>query len=341
MHLLVLRFSAMGDVALTVPVLRGVLEANDQLEILMVSNKNFEPMFHDIERLNFYGINLKNYSGFGGLFRLYKQLKSIGSWDAVIDLHSVMRTWVLDNLFQAARVPVFKIDKGRKEKKALVQHKIDGFYPLKHTTQRYLDVFESFGISGEIKTGAVLHKSLKAETSLQRFLSEKGISKDKKWLGIAPFARHKEKTWPFAKVVALIEEIDKVGDSQIFLLGGADEAEALQNLANLYPRCHNMANVLSLDAEIALAHMLDVVVAMDSFNMHLAALCDTKVVSIWGGTHPFSGFGPLNDNDQFIVQIAHQKLNCRPCSVFGSKQCYRKDWACLEGIEVKDVLKYV
>jgi ADP-heptose:LPS heptosyltransferase len=100
-----------------------------------------------------------------------------------------------------------------------------------------------------------------------------------------------------------------------------------------------MAGVFSLDEEIALVHQLDAVISMDSFNMHLAALCDTKVISIWGGTHSFAGFGPLNNNEQFIVEVAHDELDCRPCSVFGSKPCYRGDWACLKRIEVADVLK--
>jgi ADP-heptose:LPS heptosyltransferase len=86
-------------------------------------------------------------------------------------------------------------------------------------------------------------------------------------------------------------------------------------------------------------HKLDGVVAMDSFNMHLAALCNTKVVSIWGGTHHFAGFGPLNDNEKYIVEVSHEELTCRPCSVFGGAPCYRGDWACLNYIKVSKVVE--
>ena len=99
-----------------------------------------------------------------------------------------------------------------------------------------------------------------------------------------------------------------------------------------------MAGVFSLEEEIALMYELDEVIAMDSFNMHLSALCNTKVVSIWGGTHRFAGFGPLNNNEKNIVEVPVEELECRPCSVFGSKPCHRGDLACLEQIQVSDVI---
>ena len=341
MRLLVIRFSSMGDVVLTVPVLRGVLKDNPQLEITMVSNGAYEAMFHDIERLTFYRVNLNNYTGFRGLYKLFKELKALDSWDAVIDLHSVMRTWTIGGFFKIVGVPVFKLDKGRAEKKALVRKNNKVFKPLKHTTERYLDVFRAFGINGEVETGDVLHINDRAGKSLQEFLSENGLIKDKMWLGLAPFSKHKQKTWPLSKITALIEALGDKGIYQIFLLGGSDEGEDLRNLAALYSHCTNLAGVFSLDEEIALMHQFDAVVAMDSFNMHLAALCNTRVISIWGGTHRYAGFGPLNDNNLNIVQILHDELSCRPCSVFGSKPCYRGDLACLKGIEIEDVLKLI
>ena len=341
MRLLAIRFSSMGDVALTVPVLRGVLKLNPQLEITMVSNGSFEAMFHEIDRLTFYRGNLQNYAGFGGLYRLFKELKALGTWDAIIDLHSVMRTWTIGGFFRLAGVPVFKLDKGRAEKKALVRENNKVFNLLKHTTERYLDVFKEFGLEGEIASGDVLHVNEGAGKSLEDFLTENGLIKDKMWLGLAPFSKHKQKTWPLSKITSLIETLGEKDIYRIFLLGGSDEAEDLRNLAALYPHCTNLADVFSLDEEIALMHQLDVVVAMDSFNMHLAALCNTKVISVWGGTHRFAGFGPLNDNVQNIVQVSHKDLACRPCSVFGNKPCYRGDWACLRGIEVDDVLKLI
>jgi len=339
MRLLVIRFSAMGDVTLTVPVLRGVLQKNPNLRITMVSNASFEPLFHDIDRLDFFRVQLDNYSGLTGLYQLFKKLKKAGDWDAVIDLHSVMRTWVLGALFKVSGVPVRKIDKGRQEKKLLVRKENKSFKQLKHSTERYLDVFKSFGVEGMVESGPVVHVIDKAKKSLEQFLEENELSHDKKWLGLAPFSKHKQKTWPLSKVTSLLEALKADGNYQIFLLGGKDDLKELDSLTTLYPQVINMAGKFSLDEEIALVHQLDLIISMDSFNMHLAALCGTKVISIWGGTHPFAGFGPLNDNDKYIVQVAQNELECRPCSVFGSKPCFRGDWACLRGIEPDQVLK--
>lgn len=338
MKLLVIRFSAMGDVALTVPVLRGVLEANPELELTLVTNKLFKPFFNDIDRLNVFGVKLSEYKGLKGLRRLYRELKTSEDWDAVIDLHSVMRSWVLSGLFRLSGKKVYRIDKGREEKAELVSGDRQKFRELKHTTERYLDVFKQFGLQGEVKSGPVITPSQEAKDQLSNFFTSNGLKKEGKWLGLAPFSVHRQKTWPFNKVEELIAKLNAEEGTQIFLLGGPDESEALKKLAAGYKNCQNMAGLFSLEEEIALMYDLDLMIAMDSFNMHLAALCDTKVISIWGGTHYYAGFGPLNDNVKNIVEVDPAALNCRPCSVFGGKPCHRGDWACLEQIQVEDVL---
>src|SRR5690606_4511860 len=82
---------------------------------------------------------------------------------------------------------------------------------------------------------------------------------------------------------------------------------------------------------------LDVMVAMDSLNMHLAALLGVPVISIWGPTHPFSGFGPYGQGNEAIVQVPVAELECRPCSIFGNKPCFRKDLACMNRITPETV----
>ena len=338
MKLLVIRFSAMGDVALTVPVIRGVLEANPELDITMVSNATFEPFFNGIDRFKFYGIKLKEYSGVIGLRRLYKELDRIDKWDAIVDLHSVMRSWVVGGFFKLAGTKVCRIDKGREEKAELVNKEGKKLVLLKHTTERYLEVFKSFGLDGQSSSGPVLVPTDSSKLNLQNFLKANGINKEGKWIGIAPFSVHRQKTWPRAKIESLIARLANDESTRIFLFGSPAESASLKEMTAEFRNCQIMAGVLSLEEEIALMYELDVMIAMDSFNMHLAALCNTKVVSIWGGTHYFAGFGPLNDNLKNIVEIDPKELTCRPCSVFGSKTCYRGDWACLEQIEVDTVI---
>lgn len=339
MQALVIRFSSLGDVALTVPVLRGVLAGNERLHITFVSNKKFAPLFYNIPRLRFYGVELSQHKGIGGLHRLFKELASLEHWDKIIDLHSVMRTWVISTFFKFSGHRVYEIDKGRDEKKALIRQRNKELVRLPHTTERYLQVFSEAGIPGTMERGDCIWVQDEARDNLMRFLYDNEVHKEKIWLGIAPFSKHREKEWPLPKVNELISKLAATDAYKIMLLGGGDnEVRLLKQIAATHEHTLNLAGVLGLEEEISLMHHLDCVVSMDSFNMHLAALCGVKVVSIWGATHYFAGFGPLNDNEKYIVETSPADLSCRPCSVFGDKPCFRGDLACLTSITVEQVM---
>ena len=83
---------------------------------------------------------------------------------------------------------------------------------------------------------------------------------------------------------------------------------------------------------------LDVMISMDSSNMHLASLTDTPVVSIWGATHPFAGFLGWRQTTDNAIQIS---LDCRPCSIFGNKPCLRGDYACMQNIAPETIVEKV
>lgn len=331
MNCLAFRFSAMGDVALTVPVLRSMLELNEDLHLTLVSNKAFEPFFNELPRFEFYGVDFKQYKGVFGLFKLFNELKSYQKWDAVLDLHSVMRTWVLNHLFKIRKTPVFEIDKGRDEKRALTSKVDKQLVQLPHTTERYLKVFQQAGIDGDIE----FDKSIKSGKDVT---VELNLDTGKKWIGIAPFSKHQQKEWPLEKVKQLVDKFSKTGAYELLLIGGkGKEAELLEEIAKAKENVHSIAGKLTMEQEIVLVSKLSLMVSMDSFNMHLAALSGVKVVSIWGATHSYAGFGPVNGNEKYNVEVPLKKLPCRPCSVFGSKPCYRGDFACMQNISVEMV----
>ena len=321
----------MGDVALTVPVLRSVLENNPNLQITLVSNASFEPFFYDIPRFKFIGIDLNNYKGVSGLYLLFKKLHKLQKWDSIIDLHSVMRTWVLDWFFKWTGVPVYKVNKGRAEKKSLTQRIHKNVTPLPHTTERYMQVFKQAGLESPLIIGEAIHANHVELTDLQ-------LDFNKPWIGIAPFSKHIPKEWPINKVESLIKNIQQTNKFEILLFGGGKkEKEVLDHMANKFMGVHSIAGKLDLAAEIGLVKKLKIMVAMDSFNMHLAALLGVKVISIWGATHSIAGFGPVNGNERFKVEVPMEDLTCRPCSVFGSKPCYRGDFSCMQHISVEMV----
>ena len=319
----------MGDVALTVPVLRSVLEQNPDVHITLVSNKAFEPFFHDLPRFEFYGVDLDKYKGIIGLYKLFKELSKYQKWDCITDLHSVMRTWVLSKFFKWSGIPVFAIDKGRAEKKALTQKGNKIYKQLPHTTMRYQQVFKGAGISSKLVYKNAIHPS-----STKSF----DFDSSKKWIGIAPFSKHTQKEWPLDKVTALLKALDGTNQYEILLFGGGTEEKILlKTLASSFENVTSVVEKYSLEDEVSLVEQLSLLVSMDSFNMHLASLLGVKVVSIWGATHSLAGFGPVNGNEKFKVEVPIEELNCRPCSVFGNKPCHRGDFACMQRISVEMV----
>ncbi|MDY3316876.1 glycosyltransferase family 9 protein [Riemerella anatipestifer] len=317
MTILAYRFSAFGDVAMIVPVLREFLEQNTQVEVIMVSRKKFGDLFNGIDRLKFHGVNLEEYKGFWGLKKLHKELLSIYKIDVVADLHDVIRSKILNRLFRLKGVPVFKIDKGKEQKKKLTDIWNLDKRQLKLTTERYADVFRAIGF--EVK----LSHQYRAQVA------------DKKGVGFAPFAQHKGKMLPLEKSFELAKMIAK--QTPLFLFGGgAKEVEILSQWEKEIPNTKSVAGRLSLKEELEKIAGLEVMISMDSANMHLASLVGTRCISVWAATHPFAGFLGYGQKEEDVVQV--EDLTCRPCSVFGDKTCYRGDWACLEEIDIQKIV---
>lgn len=339
MNLLVIRLSAMGDVALTLPVIRSVLEGYPDIKITLVTREQFLPFFQNIERLEVVIADVKGkHKGIPGLFRLFKELKKNRKINKVVDLHGVLRSHILCLFFRLTLTPVFKIDKGRKEKNELTKKKNKIFKQLKHTTQRYADVFEKAGYPITL----MKYKNwFNGSEVPNQFLQQNNLlPKNTKWIGIAPFSKHLEKTWPLEKMQIVIEYFSRK-NVKLFLFGGGEKEINQLNSFKKYANTYIIAGSFPLQQELGLISQLGLMISMDSANMHLTALSGIPVVSIWGATHPFAGFGPLNGNEKYIVQIPHEKLDCRPCSVFGNKPCWRGDHACMEWIMPEEVIQMV
>ncbi len=333
-HILVIRFSAMGDVAMIVPVIKNVLQQNPQLQITVVSNALFQPLFAGIERCNFYPAYLKKqHSGTAGIFRLYKELKQVAKFTAVADLHSVLRSTLLTLFFSISGYRNAGIDKGRKEKKALTRKENKVFKPLTTTHERYAQVFRQLGFVADISNQLPVF-SAKAIPVSAACIFESG----KKIIGVAPFAQYKEKMYPIEKMKAVVQELTNEGNTVLLFGGGENESAILQQWAGEIIGVYNMAGKFSFAEELALISNLDVMISMDSANMHLAALFGIPVVSIWGATHPYAGFTAWAQLPENIVQAT---LYCRPCSVFGNKPCYRGDHACMNMITQQMIVEKI
>ena len=305
-HILIIRLSSMGDVAMVSAVLRELLENNKNYKISVLTNFQFFPFFrafNDVDLISF--DKKKQHKGLFGMFRLFKEIKKLDV-DYVVDLHEVLRT----NFLKAVlKVPFYQINKGRNEKERLVSGKI--FAPLKSTHQRYRDVFEKIGISIKPLSKTQIHRVDISDLKL--------IPKNNKLLiGIAPFAAHKGKEYPIVQMEEVIKEINK--DFNVILFGGGKKEEfILDDLACKHSNVINIANKFSLNQEMDVISNLSIMLSMDSANGHIAALMGIKVLTIWGVTHPFAGFSPYGQADKNNILVNRLQFPKIPTSIYGEK----------------------
>jgi ADP-heptose:LPS heptosyltransferase len=314
-HILVVRLSALGDVAMTVPVIRALLKEYPELKITFVSKPFLKPLFNDIKNVNFYAAEVNGkHKGFLGIYNLFVELSKL-KIDAVADVHNVLRSKILRFFFHLTFTKVRFIDKGRKEKKAITRSTNKIFKQLKTTHERYADVFKKLGFNFEISNPDFPEKQ-NLSSELVKITGEK----TEKWIGIAPFAQYKTKMYPLHLMEQVIDQLAKLTNVKILLFGGGKkEVEILSDFENKYPNTINIAGKIKLKQELALISNLDVMLSMDSGNAHFAAMLGIPTVTIWGNTHPFIGFAPFNQPIENAIIPDLKKYPLLPTSVYGNK----------------------
>ncbi len=332
MNVLVFRLSAMGDVAMSAVVLRAFSEQHPSFRIFLLTNKLFNPLFAEIPNITLVNPEFKNkHKNIFGLYKLFKELQKEVKPDIIIDIHDVLRTKIIRFFFRMNRTDTVKINKGRREKKQLTRKKNKRFKQLKHSTQRYADTFNKAGLSLTLNKFYTLNFDITEQSASLLEGKEKNI-------GIAPFAKHLQKQYPLNLTEELIRLLTE-NNYKIFIFGGGEkEKEIAENFEKKYKNTISVIGKFTLKDEIALINKLDVMITPDSGNMHLAALTSVNIIAIWGATHPFAGFTPYVPAEKNHI-IQNNNLDCRPCSVFGNKKCYKKTLECLYSVKPTEILK--
>ncbi|HYC84498.1 MAG TPA: glycosyltransferase family 9 protein [Chryseosolibacter sp.] len=343
-RILVVRFSALGDVALLVPVIRSFVATYQDVEVTVVTRPKLATLFYDIERVVAFPADVDyTYTGIFGMRDLFRTLVRKGDYDLVIDFHDSIRTIILRTFFKIFGTPVAVFDKGRAEKKAFAQPGSEHQKGLMHTVQRYQKAFEKAGFPFNLIEPPYFALNDQLYAAAADWLAQKQLFKKEKWIGIAPFAMHATKIWPLENYAGLIRDILQRTNAKFFLFGYGDkEIKYFESIVQKFPdNCVVVAGQLKLRQEIALMQQLDLMVCVDSANMHLAALAGVPVLSIWGGTHPDVGFAPFRKSPDSIVQVSRQDLPCRPCSVYGRDSCYVGGFPCLTRITSETIADQV
>lgn len=311
---LVLRFSALGDVAMVAATLHEIAAAYRGVEFMMVSQPFMSPLFKGSDNVSCIDADIHGrYKGLWGLWKLFLKLRDLRP-DVVADLHDVLRTKVLRFLFRISGVKVEKIDKGRREKRRLTRRKNKVLRPLKTMIERYREILHA-AVGGQ---DAIIKEEYRRMPAVQKDGGKR--------LGIAPFARYKGKRYPTARMEKIVAYFAGYEDIEVYLFGGGEEE--IKVLSEWEKKYHvvSMAGKMPLGNELIKLSCMDVMLSMDSANMHLASFVNVPVVSVWGATHPFAGFTGWKQTPENCVQI---ELACRPCSVFGNKPCFIGDYACM------------
>lgn len=305
----------MGDVAISVPVLRAFREQYPSVKLTVLTRPFYAPMFADIIDCQLYAVDLKGkHKGLSGLYKLYRELRALGV-DKVADFHNVLRSNVLKIFFQSSFIPFVQIDKGRAEKKALTRAENKRFKPLATSFDRYADVLSRLGYPLDLQK--MYFSPLPALS--QEVKSLLPTHEAAQMVGIAPFAAHQGKMYDWRKMQEVISRLANER-CQIYLFGGGNkEKELLDKVSYQHPYITNVAGVLPFADELALISRLDIMLAMDSGNAHLASLYGIPTVTLWGVTHPFAGFYPYGQPADYALLADRGQFPLIPTSVYGNK----------------------
>lgn len=309
----------MGDVAMTVPVLRAFVKQYPTVKITVISRPFFKPFFDGIPNLEFFAFDEKErHKGFTGLLKLFSDVKKL-KIDAFADLHNVLRSKIVSLLFALSGKKRATVDKGREGKKELTRTENKIFKQLPTMFERHSKVFEELGFPLDLSSRSV-GTTFPEKANLSVDILEIIGDQNQKLIGIAPFAQYDSKVYPQDLMQEVIEKLAENKAYKILLFGGGKkEIEILDSLSKPFENVINMAGKIKFQQELQLISNLDVMLSMDSGNAHIAAMLGIKVITLWGATHPYAGFLPFNQSLENALTSDRNQYPKLPTSVYGNK----------------------
>ena len=325
-RLLVVRLSALGDVAMTIPAIYSLARQHPEVEVCVLTEQKFASLFLEPPaNLRLIDYTRQRFSGIGGWWRLCRMLQK-EHFAAVADLHNVLRTWLIDAWFIVHGVRTAMLPKRRSERPAILKGKATA----EPFVERYYNVFRRLGYDLQPDFAGFFagQSAAPVANAGKRFR-----------IGLAPFARYTNKTYPITLTEKVIDLLNRRSDTDIYLFGGGKrETDLFRDWQKRFAHVVYISGDKTLADELALMHSLDTMVSMDSANMHLASLTGTRVVSLWGSTTPQCGFLGWKQQPDDALCAA---LPCQPCTISGSPTCQRKDLACLHAISPDTVVEAI
>jgi len=308
--ILIIRFSSIGDIVLTTPVIRCLKEQLRDSEIHYVTKEIFSVVLNRNPYLDKIHTFKKDIS------EIYEVLKS-ENYDLVIDLHKNLRSL---RLKQHLKTKSFSFDKLNVKKFLAVKFKMINSLPQKHIVERYLETLIPLGISNDNK-------------GLDYFLDKKdGVDvgnlffngKETKYIALVVGGSYYTKKIPLNK----LKEICKNASLPLIAMGGKEDTLIAEELQKEFPGLINACGKFSLNQSASLIQQSEWVITSDTGLMHIASAFNKKIISVWGNTIPEFGMGPyLPRSENEILEV--KDLSCRPCSKLGYKKCPKGHFKCM------------
>ncbi len=335
MRVLITCFSSISNVAAIVPQLSGLVNDYPQHEFIVLSRSFLCPLFDKLPRVTFVGADIRGmHKGLAGVYRLFKQLYSMKP-DVVLDMQCSWRTKMITFLFALLRTKTIKIGFARTEQKRLIAKGAKKHHPIPTIFDRQARLYAKIGLKINDSFCKLYKPNVEQIAKIKELYGEKQGC----WIGVAPFSIARGKILPFRKMKNVIAHFDKQPNIKIFLFGAGEmENELLSDWQSLYSNVYAVHTNLQLEDELTLMNYLDVMVCMDSANMHLASLMGVKVVSIWGATHPYSGFLGWKQSMDNCVGV---DFSCRPCTAHSDRKCKYGDYRCLESLHSSKIIEVI
>ena len=338
MSTLIIRFSPISNVAMLVPLLESMTRLQPQEKFVVISRTFLKPLFAGLPNTTFIGTDIRNkHKGTIGTLKLLSELKTLDI-KRVIDLQNSRKSIFLKLLLKAIS-PTTKLQTIRHQwikEFLLLKNGFKKTQPLKTVFELYNECFLKSGL----KTDDNFIKISNISKIIPQKIKDLYGNKKGYWIGIAPFAQHQGKILPSKKMKEVISYFDKQPETKIFLFGAGEvEYEMLSDWETLFHNTFAVYTSLNLQEALELMYHLDVMVSMDSANMHLASLVKLPVVSIWGASHHCAGSLGWKQSSNNIIE---NDLACRPCSILGrkrNKHCTIK-YKCLD-IDSKKIIEKI
>ena len=329
MKFLIIRFSSIGDIVLTTPVVRCLKKQVVTAEVHYLTKASFGKVVEAnpyIDKIHYLHDNIDEV-----MAALQHE-----DFDYVIDLHHNLRT---QKVKRALQKKAFSFNKLNLQKWLLTGFKINKM-PDQHIVDRYLQTLECFGVKND---GAGLDYFIAPADAVKE--TDIPTSHLAGYIGLVIGAAHFTKKYPLHKLEAFCKSIDH----PVIVLGGKEDAVNGAALAAIDPfKIYNACGKFNLNESADLVRRAKVIVSNDTGLMHIAAAFKRPVVSLWGNTVPDFGMYPYYGANFLSRQqegpydlIEVKNLGCRPCSKIGYNKCPRGHFKCMEAIAEQTVLEAV